>query len=170
MLTVLGTTSQVVLKLVNGPQALEDGMITLDQASAPSITFDPGDCRAHLPLPTGPQSPSRAGDSWRASLLYACPDTQGKDSSPGAPDPSRSTAHVGRGRHPAVPRMRLPSWAELHADQEPSARLALLAQLWEKRAREQGGEGRSTAHRLLTPCSDPVCRLASAPLSPSLWT
>lgn len=132
-------------------------MITLDQASAPSITFDPGDCRAHLPLPTGPQSPSRAGDSWRASLLYAYSDTQGKDSSPEARDPSRSTAHVGSGRRPAVPRTQLPSWAELHADQEPSARLALFAQLWEKCAREQGGEGRSTAHRLLAHCPDRVC-------------
>ena len=49
--------------------------------------------------------------------------------------------HEGSGQRPAVPRTRLPSWAELRADQEPSAQLALPAQLWEKCAREQGGEG-----------------------------
>ena len=64
---------------------------------------------------------------------------------------------MGSGRRPAVPRTQLPSWAELHADQEPSARLALFAQLWEKRAREKGGEGRSTAHRFLAHCPDRVC-------------
>lgn len=66
--------------------------------------------------------------------------------------------HGGSGRRPAVPRTQLPSWAELRADQEPSAQLAPPAQLWEKRAREQGGEGRSMAHRLCAPCSDRVCK------------
>ena len=65
-----------------------------------------------------------------ASLLCTYPDTRGKDSSPGARDPTRSTVHEGSGQRPAVPRTRLPSWAELRADQEPSAQLALPAQLW----------------------------------------